>query len=153
MSDTQQGLDWDRAELALQTAANLVEKMYETGGLQTAPDENPLGALLASPMKDDMMQLMKLVTFRLVQKLMPMMGGGDPVDPELLGLRQATVEVEGDTATYKLRPGRLTTYWVAEKGQYKIDDYRFRVSWWWVLRNFGTLRRMRQRRVARQEAA
>ena len=64
----------------------------------------------------------------------------------------APVSVSGESATYRLKPGRLTTHWINEKGQYKVQDIGFKVSWWWVLRNWRFVRDMRRKMKERQAA-
>jgi len=108
--------------------------------------------LMAGPAKQEIMTLLKLVTWNVMQKLLPLMQGeGKPMDPSLLALDKATVEVQGATAIYRLKPGRLTTHWIEERGQYKLNDFSFKVSWLWVLLNWRRIRELRKQMQARRQ--
>ncbi|MGB2943362.1 MAG: hypothetical protein WBB04_11405 [Candidatus Macondimonas sp.] len=145
-------LTQERAELLRDSLAGMLQKLFEAG----APDPNdvrsPMQRLMEGPARDEFMTLMKLITFAFVQKLLPYMQGGDPMDPSLLGLAGAKVTVDGETATYHLKPGRLITHWTNEKGQYKVKDVGFKVSWWWALWNWRFVRDMRRKMKERQAA-
>lgn len=104
---------------------------------------DPMQRLMQGPGKDSFFGIVKLVTFGLVQKLIPYMPK-EAVDPALLGLERARITLQGDSVTvFHLKPGKLAATWVNEKGQFKVDDLQFKLSWWWLLLNFGTARALR----------
>jgi len=150
--NTEATLTQERAELLRDCLAGMLQKLFEAGPPDPADARSPMQRLMEGPARDEFMTLMKLITFAFVQKLMPYMGGGDPMDPSILGLAGAPVSVDGESATYRLKPGRLTTHWINEKGQYKVQDVGFKVSWWWVLRNWRFVRDMRRKMKERQAA-
>lgn len=145
-------LTQERAELLRDSLAGMLQKLFEAGAPDASDTRSPMQRLMEGPARDEFMTLMKLITFAFVQKLLPYMQGGDPMDPSLLGLAGAKVTVDGETATYHLKPGRLITHWINEKGQYKVKDMGFKVSWWWVLWNWRFVRDMRRKMKARQAA-
>jgi hypothetical protein len=106
---------------------------------------DPMQSLMQGPGKDSFFGIVKLVTFSLVQKLVPYMPK-EAVDPALLGLERARITLQGDSATvFHLKPGRLTATWINEKGQFKVDDLQFKLSWWWLLLNFNTASALRRK--------
>jgi hypothetical protein len=150
--NTETALTQERAELLRDSLSGMMQKLFEVGPPDPADERSPMQRLMEGPARDEFMTMMKLITFAFVQKLMPYMGGGDPMDPSILGLQGAAVSVSGETATYRLKPGRLITHWVNEKGQYKVQDVDFKVNWWWVLWNWRFVRDMRRKMKERQAA-
>jgi hypothetical protein len=147
-------LTQDKAQELLDCVKSLMEKMAAQPPAPAAvdPNENPMQRLMAGPAKQEIMTLLKLVTWNVMQKLLPMMQGeGKPIDPALLALDKAKVEVQGATAIYRLKPGRLTTHWIEERGQYKLNDFSFKVSWLWVLLNWRRIRELRKQMQARRQ--
>jgi hypothetical protein len=121
------------------------------GALHKQPPESaevtvdPMQGLMQGPGKDSFLGIVKLVTFSLVQKLIPYMPK-DPVDTGLLELEHARITLLGESRTvFHLKPGKLIATWVNEKGQFKVDDLKFQLSWWWVLLNFKTALDLRKR--------
>ncbi len=141
----EQGLTQERAQLFLDCVAGMLHKLYDAKDDVVDPNENPMQRMMAGPAKDDFMTLLKLITFASVQKILPMMGGQAKLDPRLLAIEKGSVAVQSpDVAVYKLKPGVLTTRWVNEKGQYKINDFEFKVNWFWVIWNWRAIRTFRQ---------
>ncbi len=123
----------------------------EAGG--SSPGDNPMVRMLNGPAKNEIMQLMQLVTPQLIQKLMPMMQGGSSMDPSLLQLNKAIISRAGEEVIYRIPPGRLVSRWTASKQGYKIDEFSFDVNWWWVCLNLRTVWRIyRQRRAGKSES-
>ncbi|MDY6942517.1 MAG: hypothetical protein SVU69_05820 [Pseudomonadota bacterium] len=144
MADSE--LTQERAELALTCTASMLRTLYEAGPQPANEAQSPMQRIMDSPAKDDILTLMKLLTWNIVEKLLPMMKGDSPMNPAILGLDTGRVVVEGDTAIYRIKPGRLITHWVDEKGQYKINDFEFKVNWLWVILNWRLIRDMRRKR-------
>jgi hypothetical protein len=147
-------LTQEKAQELLDCVKSLMEKMAAQPPVAATPDadENPMQWLMAGPAKQEIMTLLKLVTWNVMQKLLPLMQGeGKPMDPSLLALDKARVEVQGATAIYRLKPGRLTTHWIEERGQYKLNDFSFKVSWLWVLLNWRRIRELRKQMQARRQ--
>ena len=147
-------LTQDKAQELLDCVKSLMEKLAAPPPAPAAvdPKENPMQRLMAGPAKQEIMALLKLVTWNVMQKLLPMMQGeGKPIDPALLALDKAKVEVQGATAIYRVKPGRLTTHWIEERGQYKLNDFSFKVSWLWVLLNWRRIRELRKQMQARRQ--
>lgn len=149
-NQTTDALTRERAESFLTIMRNLMDKLYAGDEPLVSPDsDNPMQDLMGSPAKDEVLALLKLVTWNAVQRVLPMLKGPGQVDPALLGLDRATVRLKpGNVAEYRLKPGRLITRWVEERGQYKIDEFDFKVNWFWVIWNWRTVRELRRQRAA-----
>ena len=85
-------------------------------------------------------------TMELVQQLMAMMQGpGLDLDTVLeeFQLRNTQIVIQGDKVTYKMPPANLTTFWVFEQDNYKINSYEHKINWLWVLANLPKVLKVR----------
>lgn len=124
--------------------SGLLDALHKQPPVPNDAAVDPMQSLMQGPGKESFFGIVKLVTFGLVQKLVPFMPK-EAVDPALLGLERARITLQGDSVTvFHLKPGRLAATWVNEKGQFKVDDIQFKLSWWWLLLNFGTARALRR---------
>lgn len=134
-----------RAEQLRGHLAALLDNLYRQ---QPTPDDtavDPMQSLMQGPAKDAFFGILKLVTFGLVQKLVPNIPT-EAVDPALLGLAEARIGAPApNTTVFQLKPGKLTAHWIDEKGQLKVDDLQFKPSWLWLLLNFRTAWDLRSR--------
>ncbi len=90
--NTEVTLTQERAELLRDSLAGMLQKLFEAGAPDPGDERSPMQRLMEGPARDEFMTLMKLITFAFVQKLLPYMQGGDPMDPSLLGLAGAKVK-------------------------------------------------------------
>jgi hypothetical protein len=125
--------------------ANLLDSLYRQQPSPGVAAVDPMQSLMQGPAKDSFFGIMKLVTFSLVQKLIPNLPK-EAVDPALLGLASARINVPAaNTTVFQLKPGKLTAHWIDEKGQLKVDDLQFKLSWLWLLLNLRTALDLRRK--------
>lgn len=87
-------------------------------------------------------------TMELVQKLMSMMQNPTMDFDEIVeefGLKNTKVVVKGSTVIYKTPPAKLSTSWVFEDENYKINDFEYKINWFWMLLNFAKVRRFKKK--------
>jgi hypothetical protein len=134
-----------RAEQLRAHLATLLDNLYRQQPSLSEAAVDPMQSLMQGPAKDSFFGILKLVTFGLVQKLVPNMPQ-DAIDPALLDLAHARISVpSANTTVFRLKPGKLTARWIDEKGQLKVDDMQFKPSWLWLLLNFRTALDLRRK--------
>ena len=134
-----------RAEQLRGHLATLLDTLFLQQPASGDAAVDPMQSLMQGPAKDSFFGILKLVTFGLVQKLVPNMPK-DAIDPALLDLAYARISVpSANTTVFRLKPGKLTAHWIDEKGQLKVDDLQFKPSWLWLLLNFRTALGLRRR--------
>lgn len=135
----------ERSEQLREHLSGLLDVIHKQPPESADDTVDPMQSLMQGPGKDPFLGIVKLVTFSLVQRLIPYMPK-DPMDPGLLELERSRITLLGESRTvFHLKPGKLIATWVNEKGQLKVDNLQFKLSWLWVLVNFKTALALRKK--------
>ncbi|MBL4865536.1 MAG: hypothetical protein JKY67_04075 [Pseudomonadales bacterium] len=59
-------------------------------------------------------------------------------------LRKTKIVIEGDRVIYQMPAANLTTFWVVEQDNYKINKFEHKVNWLWVLANLPKVLKYRK---------